>query len=531
MLGTGSGPSKRAVVDAREFAVAGAAGLRSLSETGWAIVWRSAFLAWIGALGTVSVFGITSTAPPYHPSRVLVKPRAEVDPSWLSELHRSINARVIRVLERQAHVMTIQLPEGLAVEEAVTRYRRSGLVEFAEPDYRVSAATTLPSDPWFQNGTLWGLNNYGQGGGAAGADIDAPVGWDVAHSSSNVIVAIIDSGVRTTHLELSDNLWSDPVAGGHGTNALSGGHEVTDDFGHGTHVAGIIGAIGDNARGVVGVAWRTRIMACKFLDGQGNGFSSDAAACIEYAVGHGAQVINLSWGGPAPSETLSNAIHSAQAAGVLFVAGAGNDGRNIDAQPYYPAALALDNLISVGASTRYDTVWISSGYGAETVDLFAPGHEIYSASNTGDNDYTSLNGTSMATAYVTGALVLLRGQLPDAPYRVVLARLFGGVDQSASYTGRCVTGGRLNLRKALDHPALKLVKDGCAECPPDQQQLPWHLLVQGRGRHSYVLQASSDLNHWDSVQTNLMNASGGWTLAAPDYPAFPRRFYRAIPAP
>jgi hypothetical protein len=504
---------------------------RSPAAKGESKRWLPAFLSWIIALGVMPASGLGSTALPYHPSRVLVKPCAGMDPSLLSGLHQSINARVLRVLERQGRVMTMQLPVGLTVREAVEIYRRSGLVEFAEPDHRVSAATTLPSDPWFQNGTLWGLNNYGQDGGVAGTDIDAPLGWDVTQSSSNVIVAIIDSGIRSTHLDLSENLWSDPVEGVHGTNALSGGHDVTDEFGHGTHVAGIVGAIGDNARGVAGVAWRTRIMACKFLDGQGNGFSSDAAACIDYAVGHGAQVINLSWGGPVFSETLSNAIHSARSAGVLFVAGAGNTARNIDAQPYYPAALALENLVSVGASTRLETPWISSGYGAESVDLYAPGHEIYSTSNTGDNAYASLSGTSMAAAYVTGALVLLREQLPDAPYRVVLARLFDGVDQRGSYSGRCVTGGRLNLRRTLDYPALTLVKEMCPDCPPDEQELPWHLRVQGRGRHAYDLQVSSTLNEWHSVRTNLVDASGVWTLVEPEHPTPSRRFYRVIPAP
>jgi hypothetical protein len=117
-------------------------------------------------------------------------------------MHHAMNTRVVRVLEGQGNVTTVGLPDGLTVEEAVVRYRRSGLVQFAEPDYRVSAATTLPSDPWFQNGTLWGLNNYGQSGGVSDADNDAPEGWDEVRSGTNVIVAIIDSGIRATHLDL-----------------------------------------------------------------------------------------------------------------------------------------------------------------------------------------------------------------------------------------------------------------------------------------------------------------------------------------
>ncbi len=465
---------------------------------------------------------VLPSTPPFHPNRILVMPRPEVAVDTLREFHTAQQTRVLRTFPRVGYMQVLELPEGDSVPEAVARYQQSGLVEFAEADYRVSAAATLPDDPRFLDGTLWALNNYGQNAGVPDADVDAPEAWDVLHSASNVIVAIVDSGIRYTHEDLVTNLWRHPLDGSAGLNALNGTTNVWDDFGHGTHLAGIIGAAGNNGKGVVGVTWRIQMMACKFLDNRGDGSNSDAVTCIEFARSNGATVINLSWGGNAFSAAVSNTIRAAQSDGILFTAAAGNNARNNDLTPFYPANLALNNLVSVGASTRQDGVWSVSSYGAGSVHLFAPGATIFSTTFSSDSSYGNMNGSSMATAYVSGALALLRQQSPAAPFDELVGRLFSAVDRPPAFAGKCVTGGRLNLLKALDRVSVTAVAE-----PP----LPMQLHLNGVPNHSYVLLASTNLSHWTALATNTAGPEGVWSFTDLQSTNLPQRFYRGIPAP
>ena len=442
--------------------------------------------------------------------------------SRLAELERFHTRQQRQVLRAFAsHLQLVGLPHGEQVENAVARYKASGLVRFAEPDFLVTTASTLPNDPRFQDGTQWWLNNYGQNGGLPGADVDAPEAWDVLRAASNVVVAILDTGVRYTHEDLADNLWTNPVDQTHGFNALSGNHDPWDDNGHGTHLAGIIGAVGDNATGVVGVAWRVRIMACKFLNSAGEGFNSDAVACIEFARANGAHVINMSWGSPEFSAAVSNAIWSAREDGILVAAAVGNNAGNIDLTPYYPASLDLDNLVTVGASTREDSVWSLSNHGVGSVDLFAPGAAIYSTAFGGDNAYASRSGSSMASACVAGALALLRQREPTAPCRDLVARLLATVDAVPAFAGKCASGGRINLRKALDRPSLTASSDA----------RPLRLRVQGVPGHQYVLTASTNFADWTPLQTNTTALDGQWIFVDSGATNMPQRFYQARPGP
>jgi len=352
--------------------------------------------------------------------------------------------------------------------------------------------------------------------------VDAPEAWDILRSASNVIVAIVDSGVRYSHEDLATNLWRHPLDGSHGLNAFNGTTNVSDDFWHGTHLAGIIGAAGNNGKGIVGVAWQAQIMICKFLDGDGHGSNSDAVTCIEYARSNGATVINLSWGGNAFSAAVSNAIRSAQSDGIIFAAAAGNDTLNNDVTPYYPASLGLANIVSVGASTRQDNLWTSSNYGANSVDLFAPGLAIFSTLNDGNSAYGSRNGTSMATAYVSGALALLRQQSPTASASDVIGRLLSTVDQRPAFAGKCVTGGRLNLLKALDRVSVAASLDPV---------LPLQLQLTGVPDHSYILLASTNLTAWTPIATNTAGPDGLWFLTDLQSTNLPYRFYRGIAGP
>lgn len=353
----------------------------------------------------------------------------------------------------------VQIDASEALEETIQRYRRSGLVEFAEPDYLLRS-TAIPNDPHFSSGMQWSLRN-----GTTGRDISATAGWDVIQQAPNVIVAVVDSGIRYTHEDLAANMWRNPgeVAGNgvddddngliddvFGINAVNGTGNPMDDADHGTHVAGIIGAAGNNGKGIAGVAWGVKLMACKFLDSDGYGYTSDAVEAVDYARRMGAHVINGSFGGEEYSAALFSALQNARSAGIIFVAAAGNEQLNTDIVPMYPASYGLDNIIVVGGSTKSDTFDSSySNYGQTSVDLFAPGTGIYSTWGSSDTAYQSSTGTSMAAPHVAGAAALMKARFTNLTSAQIVARIHAAVDVSSSFTGRCKTGGRFNLSKAL----------------------------------------------------------------------------------
>jgi PKD repeat protein len=401
----------------------------------------------------------------FRSDRILVQLKPGIPEQALQRMHRQEKNRLLHRTPGAEPAHVLALPAGRTVHEALARYRQSGLVAVAEPDYIVRAVTLLsPNDPKFQDGTLWGLHNTGQSGGRDDADIDAPEGWMTAHSASNIIVAVVDSGIRYTHEDLAANLWINPgeIAGNgiddddngiiddlHGFNAATDSGDPSDAMGHGTHVAGIIGAVGNNSKGVVGVAWNVRLMALRFLDGAGNGSISDAIRCIDYARTNGASVINASWGGSTHSSFLEAAIRRARDAGIIFVAAAGNDSMNIDATPFYPASYNLNNIVSVTGTTRTDALGTYASYGATSVDLAAPGTSIYSTGRSSDSSYTWNSGTSMAAAYVSGVFALMKVRYPNDTHLQLIDRVLSSVDPVPALAGKCVTGGRVNLHKAL----------------------------------------------------------------------------------
>jgi len=326
-----------------------------------------------------------------------------------------------------------------------------------EPDY-VRQAILVPNDPKYLDGTLWGLNQ------TSDADIDAPEGWSVRSSASAVIVAIIDTGIKTTHQDLVANMWrnSAEIAGNKidddangfvddifGCDAYNNDGDPTDDQGHGSHCAGTIGGAGNNGIGVTGVAWGVQLMACKFLSATGSGADSDAVRCIDYARSKGAKILSNSWGGGGAGVSLQAAIERSRADGLIFVAAAGNDGRNNDTSPSYPASLPTDNIVSVAATTRTDTLASFSNYGSVTTDLGAPGEGIYSSVSTSNTAYATYSGTSMATPHVAGVLALLVAQFPSESYSAIITRLLNGTDKIPALAGKTKSGGRLNLANAL----------------------------------------------------------------------------------
>jgi len=400
---------------------------------------------------------------PFRPNQILVAPKPNRAADTLA-MHRGRGRRVLKQFPETRNVQVVELAPGEDVRAAIKEYEASGAVDYAEPDYILKISIT-PNDPYYSAGYQWDLNNPSSVSGFPEADIDAPEGWEIRHDASNVIVAIVDSGVRQTHEDLAPNLWTntkeipgngiDDDGNGyiddvHGINAIVGGGNVEDDAGHGTHVAGIIGASGNNGKGIAGVAWNVQLMPLKFIAANGRGNTSDAVECVNYAVKNGAKVINASFGGGDISATFQTALQNARNAGVIFLAAAGNESTNNDATPSYPANYAVDNVVSVCATTsddRFESLY--SNFGATTVDLGAPGTSIFSCYTNSNGAYTYLSGTSMATPVVAGVVALMRAQFPTDTYAQIIGRLLGTVDPLPTLAGKCVTGGRVNLRKAL----------------------------------------------------------------------------------
>jgi PKD repeat protein len=389
--------------------------------------------------------------PPFHPNRILVIPKPGRE-NAIANLHRNHRAQLHSRLGGLRDVHVLELPAGADIHAIVNDYRRSEHVEAADPDY-IRRATMLPNDPYVTNGFQWHLHNTGQSSGRVDADIDAPEAWDIANSASNIIVAVLDTGVRYTHEDLAENIWTNPgeIPGNnidddsngviddvHGFSVFSGA--VDDPNGHGTHVAGILGGVGNNGIGISGVAWRVRIMICRFLSGGGTGFDSDAIRCMNYARTNGAHILNCSWGSEHHSSVLSATIGSLRSAGIIVVAAAGNEGPFVTS---FPAAFGYDNVVSVGAMTRTDLRASFSGTG----EIYAPGVDIWSTLSYTNDSYGPRSGTSMAAPCVSGALALLRSFFPDDPYTSIVERLFASAEWPQNVGG--ITANRLNLSNAL----------------------------------------------------------------------------------
>lgn len=341
----------------------------------------------------------------------------------------------------------VNLPPTLGVEAAIAQLRARPGVAFAQPDYRVQL-TTAPNDP--AAGSLWGLDA-----------IHAPQAWNTGTGTGRTVVAVIDSGIAYNHPDLRPNMWvnareipgngRDDDGNGfaddvYGWNFVGNNANVADDNGHGTHVAGTVGAVGNNGTGVAGVSWKVRLMALKFLDASGSGYTSDAIRALNYAVANGAKVVNASFGGGGYDPAMAAAIARARAKGVIVVAAAGNSGTNNDASPEYPANYPGANVVSVAATDRTDRLASFSNYGRSTVDIAAPGVGIYSTLPGGR--YGSYSGTSMAAPHVAGALALVWDTHPTWTYQKVIAAVLNTADRVSALAGKVATG-RLDVAAAI----------------------------------------------------------------------------------
>ncbi|MFN7874938.1 MAG: S8 family serine peptidase [Pirellula sp.] len=343
--------------------------------------------------------------------------------------------------------------EGSNLYSAMQSFRTMNDVAFVSPDFRVSITAT-PNDPMYVN--QWGFEN------SADKDIDMAQAWDYGTSTS-VVVAVIDTGIDYTHPDLAANIWmnTDEVAGNgidddgngyiddiRGWNFINETNNPMDDHGHGTHVAGTIGAVGNNSVGVVGVAWNVKMMALKFLNSSGSGNLSDAVEAIDYARVNGAKIINASFGGGGFSSAMQTAIQRFQNVGGIFVAAAGNNAQNNAVIASYPAN--YPGVVSVAASTSTDTLASFSNFGTN-VHIAAPGQSI--RSTLPGNRYGNMNGTSMAAPHVAGALALLWGQAPTLTASLLTSALYANTDQVL--TDKTIYG-RMNVGKTAASIALAI---------------------------------------------------------------------------
>lgn len=414
----------------------------------------------------------------------LAKPRADLPVADVGRSETAEGVRVRRTFSGLGNLRVMDVPAGENVAAAMARLRATGRYDYVEPDFVMTTRAT-PNDPRYLSGEQWALRNFGQANGTAGADIRAEAAWDIQSAAPGVVVAVIDSGIRTTHEDLAANLWINTGDGGvlgnngrdddrngyiddtYGIDSTrpintAGNGNPADSNGHGTAVAGVIGAAGNNGVGIAGVAWNVKIMSLRFIGPGGSGFVSDEIECIDYAIAKGAHLINASFGGSSYSQALFDAMKRARDASIIVVCSAGNDSDNNDVGAHYPSGFLLDNIVAVANTTRNDALATSSAFGSGMVELGAPGTSILTAGHTADNEYRIMSGTSFSAPMVTGALALLKARFPQDTYRELINRLLRGVDRIPALAGKTITGGRLNVSAALRSPSARPFNDDFA---------------------------------------------------------------------
>ncbi len=438
------------------------------------------------------------------PDEVLVHFKADVPAARRNAIIATRGGRVIRRHDAVG-IDRIRMAPGAAVDAVIAAFEADPDVLSAQPNF-IRDIVAVPNDPYWTDGNLWGLQK-----------IQAQQAWSLTTGSDTVVIANFDTGVNYTHPDLAANMWRNPgeipangvdddrngyVDDVFGIDTANDDSDPMDDHGHGTHTAGTIGAIGNNAAGVAGVNWKTRILPCKFIKASGSGSDGDAIECFNYVValkkrGINVRVTSNSWGSmrntaePFP-QTLKAAIDAAGAQGILNVFAAGNDGANIDATPFDPASFTSPSIISVAASDSGDLRAGFSNYGATSVDIAAPGVSILSTGTTG---YVMMSGTSMATPHVAGAAALLSSYNPVLTADGVKALLISSVDTFPQWSGLVGSGGRLNLFSAL--------LGGSGEVPPQVS------VTQPVTGQSFIAPASI------AIQASATDADG--TIAKVDF--------------
>ncbi len=382
------------------------------------------------------------------------------------EFHHKSAAEVAKILATKG---AEKLP-GIDNWYKVTNQKEKSLrmnpaVEFVEPNF-FYYAVEIPNDPnYFEQ---WGMNNRGQNdkdgkAGQVGVDIKIEEAWRLSTGSHATVVAVIDTGIDGHHRDLKDNLWVnerelngkpgvDDDGNGYvddvnGYNFYAATADSTDDHGHGSHCAGVIGAKGNNGFGMAGINWQVQMMSVKFLNSSGSGTAEGAIKAIVYAVDNGAKILSNSWGGGRKSKALEEAIEYANAKGVLFVVAAGNTGKDIDKEPHYPASYNLANMISVAAINNQGLLPDWTNYGENSVDLAAPGENIFSTLL--KDSFGHMSGTSMATPFVSGVAGLVFSLHPEFNHYQLKERILQTANKLSHLEKKVRTGGMLSAAGAL----------------------------------------------------------------------------------
>lgn len=395
----------------------------------------------------------------FSPTHILVKYKSTATENDRANTRSNIHAKLLHKYSLVANLELLDVPSG--ADAAISALGNNPSVAYATKDQVVHKLTS-PNDTHYPatdstnpNGQ-WNLNGLNTRG------INAEPGWSLTTGDPSVVIADIDSGMQLDHGDLAGNLWTNPgeIAGNgvdddnngyvddvHSWNFGDNNNNPTDLNGHGTHTAGIMAAVTNNSLGIAGVCWQCKIMPLRFLDASGNGYVSAAIQAIEYSVTMHVKVSNNSWGFSGFDQSLEDAITAAGNAGQLFVAAAGNNSQNSDSSPLYPAAYPNSNIISVAATDENDQLASFSNYGPTSVDLAAPGNNIYSTYI--NSTLTHLSGTSMAAPHVTAMAALLWSRNPSWSADQVKQKILSSVRPLTALQGLTVTGGILDAYGAL----------------------------------------------------------------------------------
>jgi RHS repeat-associated protein len=380
---------------------------------------------------------------------ILVRFRQGVSEQEKTSLALSKGAHRKHGLRGDSGIEKLELTVGQTPESVAAQLLSDPQVELAEPNFLIHHSTVTPDDARFSE--QWSLTNTGQSGGTFGSDIGVKPAWETTTGSFSTVIAVIDSGIDFTHPDLVNTEWSNQAAGAgsdlHGWDYVTNSGEIKDEQGHGTAVAGIIAAQGNNSIGTSGVMWRASLMSLRVLDATGTGDVANAVEAIDYAVAHGAQVINISWGTEGESLALKDAIERAGHNDVVVVCSAGNDGRDLANTPYYPASFDSKNLIAVASTDSSDLLTSWSNWGDKQVAVAAPGVNILTTQMGGG--YWTVSGTSASAPLVSGVVGLMKTVRPWLKAKAVMKAIDKGARDVSSLKHKVSSGGVVNAGGAL----------------------------------------------------------------------------------
>ncbi len=323
------------------------------------------------------------------------------------------------------------------------------LAVFAMPALLIVALPAIDFDR--QLASVQPLKNWGLTNAITNSHIHALEAWKIEEGSKNVVVAVVDTGIDPNHEDLKNNLWKDPVTGNYGYDFVENKPNPKDEHGHGTHVSGILGATLNAKSGVSGVAHKVSIMPIRYYSEKNTGSENlkNSIKALNWAIDHGAKIINYSGGGPEYSKEEYETIKKARDKGVLIVAAAGNEHQNADLPQnyYYPCAYRMENIVCVAAINIRNELLASSNFGKKMVDVVAPGENILSTVPGGK--YSYMTGTSQATAFVTGMVALMLAHDPKLKPSDVREILNSTVDKIENLKDKIASGGKVNAALAL----------------------------------------------------------------------------------